>query len=78
MKKEARVKTQKKSVDPKYGSMLTDQEVADRLGWAKVTLQQRRAENRPVPNYVKFSLRRCKTPEIEVTNFIDKHLVMLC
>ena len=68
-------KSRKKSADPKYGPMLTDQEVADRLGWAKVTLQMRRAEGLPVPNYVKFSLRRCATPEVEVTKFIEKHLV---
>ena len=56
-----------KSVDPVHGEMLNDAVVAQRLGWAKQTLQQRRSENQPVPDYVKFSKRRCKTPASAVT-----------
>ena len=64
-----------KSVDPKYGPMLNDQDVADRLGWSKNTLQQRRAERKPVPDYIKFSVRTCLTPETAVTRFMDAYFV---
>ena len=76
MKTEKRERPKNQSIDPAYGLMLIDQEVAERLGWQKTTLQCRRSAGQPVPTYVKFSKRRCLTPASEVTKFIKQHLVV--